>query len=76
MERRSTEKLQKRGFILLRTEDSSNTKSAAGVKYIIKQSSSLGSWRKLEEFPTKAARERRLKELLVDETPYLMDNCY
>ena len=73
MERNSVEKLLTAGYIFIRKEDSTNTKCASGVKYIIKESKGFGAWQKLGEFPTKAARERKLKELLAPDTPYIME---
>jgi hypothetical protein len=66
MEKTSVEKLLDAGYIFLRPEDSTNTKNAGGVKYVIKKSDSFGVWRRLEEFPTRAARDQRLKELVKD----------
>ena len=73
MERNSTEKLLTAGYIFLRKEDSTNTKCASGIKYIIKASERFGTWKMIEAFPSKAARDRRLKELLAPDTPYIME---
>jgi hypothetical protein len=65
MERRSMEKLMEAGYIFLRSDDSPNVR----IKYRQKGS---GDWKTLEKFETKAARERRLNQLL-DSSMYIMD---
>jgi hypothetical protein len=67
----SVTKLLKAGYVFLRTEDSTNTKNDGGIKYIIKYSDHFGTWKKLGEFPTKAARERELEKLVNNDSKYL-----
>jgi hypothetical protein len=67
MEKKSIEKLLAAGYILLRSEDG----GSMGDKHKIKYSDSYGTWRTLETFNTKAARDRRINELLDDNYYYL-----
>ncbi len=60
MESTSMEKLMAAGYTFIRTDDQPNIR----IKYK-KQGS--GDWKTLEKFDTKAARERRIKELLNDD---------
>jgi hypothetical protein len=57
MNRKSVEKLQKAGYVFLRSRD-------CAAYYAIMQSKVFGSWTLLEKFATKAARRRRLAELI------------
>ncbi len=59
MERISMEKLMAAGYTFIRQDDQPNIR----IKYR-KQGS--GDWKTLEKFDTKAARDRRVKELLQD----------
>ena len=76
MEKSSVEKLLKAGYIFLRKDygyasatlsDRGNEKSTPKIKY----SDSFGVWRTFQKFATKAARDRRLQELL-QEDKYIM----
>ena len=57
MESTSMNKLMAAGYTFIRPDDQPNIR----IKYR-KQGS--GDWKTLEKFPTKAARDRRFKELL------------
>lgn len=59
MERTSMDKLMAAGYTFIRSDDQPNTR----IKYR-KQGS--GDWKTLEKFDTKAARDKRIKELLSD----------
>ncbi|MDR1653001.1 MAG: hypothetical protein LBS01_05030 [Prevotellaceae bacterium] len=64
--KKSVKTLYSAGFVFLRAEDSTNTKSATGVKYIIKYSESFGTWKKYGEYATKAERQREIDKLMED----------
>ena len=59
MEANSMIKLMKAGYTFIRPDDQPNIR----IKYK-KQGS--GDWKTLEKFPTKAARDRRVRELLLE----------
>ena len=68
MEKLSVEKLLKAGYIFLRKDDGyGNEKSIPKIKY----SEKFGVWCTFQKFATKAARDRRIQELL-QEPNYLM----
>ncbi|MDR1883710.1 MAG: hypothetical protein LBR26_13140 [Prevotella sp.] len=67
MEKNSVEKLLKAGYVFLRADDGGWNKER---KYRIRYSDCFGTWKVLEKFPTKAARDRRIKELM-EEDKYL-----
>ncbi len=54
----SQDKVMAAGFKIIRTDDQPNIR----IKYRVGN----GAWSTLEKFDTKAARDRRLKELLKD----------
>lgn len=54
----SQDKVMAAGFKIIRTDDYPNIR----IKYRVGN----GAWSTLEKFDTKAARDRRLKELLKD----------
>ena len=68
MTKKSVEKLQKAGYVFLRTRDISG--KGDRINYAIMQSASFGTWTILEKFETKAARDRCLKGL--DENPHMI----
>lgn len=53
------DKVLKAGFTVIRTDDQPNIR--------IKRLKRAGVWETLENFPTKAARDRKFKELLKDD---------
>jgi hypothetical protein len=65
MTKKTVEKLQNAGYVFLRTRDIPGKKDR--TNYAIMQSKKFGTWTILEKFETKAARDRRLKQL--DEQP-------
>lgn len=65
MEANSMTKLMNAGYTFIRSDDQPNIR----IKYKKKGS---GDWKTLEKFPTKAARDRRVKELL-GEDKIIMD---
>jgi len=68
MEKISVEKLLKAGYIFLRKDDyGGSMKNEPKIKY----SDTFGVWRTFQRFASKAARDRRLNELL-QEPNYLM----
>ena len=71
MESRSAQKLLKSGYILLRTAEDGGYDST-NPKPKIKYSDTFGSWHTLAIFDTKAARKRRLDELM-EQDKYLLD---
>jgi hypothetical protein len=66
MESDSVIKLQKAGYSFLRVEERTDDKTKK-VRYIIKYSNEFGSWKKLNEYPSKAATKRELDRLIKDE---------
>ena len=56
MTTRDQDKIMAAGFIIIRPDDFPNIR----IKYRVGN----GAWKTLEKFDTKAARDRRLKELL------------
>ncbi len=69
MDKTSIQKLLDAGYILLRaTQDGGSKNDQPRIKY----SDTYGVWRTLEVFPSKASRDRRVKELLKQEK-YLLD---
>ena len=67
MTKQSTIKLQEAGYVFVRVDERERD---GKKKYIIKESSDHGVWKFLEVFETKAACERRLKEL--EEDPFVI----
>jgi len=65
MDQKSHIKVIEEGFIILRADDQPTTR----IKYIAK---GQHNWITLEKFETKAARDRKLKELL-QSSIYLID---
>ena len=63
MESASVIKLQEAGYSFLRVDEKRDDTNKT-VSYIIKISSEFGSWRKLNELPTKAATKRELERLV------------
>ena len=64
MVKKSIEKLLAAGYILLRSsEDGGSSANKPKIKY----RDSYGFWRTLQIFDTKAARDRKIHELLDDE---------
>jgi hypothetical protein len=59
MEATSMTKLMDAGYVFIRRDDRPRIR----IKYRKRGS---GDWKTLENFPTKAARDRRVKELLKD----------
>ncbi len=72
MEKTSMQKLQAAGYVFLRTGEVVGKKMVKS--FIIKQSKEFGFWTTREKFPTKVARNRRLKELL--EEPWFICESY
>ena len=68
MTKKTVEKLQKAGYVFLRTRDIPG--KSGRTNYAIMQSEDFGRWTVLEKFETKAARDRCLKEL--DENPRMV----
>ena len=64
MEKKSIEKLLAAGYVLLRSSDYGGS---TGDKPKIKYSDNYGNWRTYQIFDTKAARDRKIHELLDDE---------
>lgn len=63
MNKKSVEKLLAAGYIFLRQEDGFGNGREIAIKY----SDSFGSWKTLETFKTKVARDKRINELIDDE---------
>lgn len=66
--RLSKEKLLDAGYTFLRIDDADESGRNARIRF----SDKYGVWKVLETFPTKAARDRRAKEL-IESGKYLMD---
>jgi len=63
MLKKSVEKLLAAGYIFLRKEDGFGNGREIAIKY----SDYFGTWKTLETFKTKVARDKRMNELLDDE---------
>lgn len=59
MNQNGQDKVLRAGFTVIRTDDKPNIR--------IKKLKSAGVWETMENFPTKAARDRKIKELLKDD---------
>lgn len=68
MNKQSVEKLLSAGYIFLRQEDGIGNGRQIAIKY----SDSFGSWKTLETFKTKAARDRRINELIDDKNSHYL----
>lgn len=69
--RLSKEKLLDAGYTFLRIEDFGES-GICRIRYCSGSSRDTIAWKVLETFPTKAARDRRAKEL-IESGKYLMD---
>ena len=63
-------KLLKAGYVFLRTQQC--TECNGEYNHVIKYSVEFGSWRVFERFKSKAAMDRRVRELM-EEDKYLLD---
>jgi hypothetical protein len=73
MTNQDTQKLLKKGFILLRPD--AFERYNKNEKYFMIKAKTLSQpeWHTLQKFPSNAARDKRLKEILLDDT-YILDN--
>lgn len=70
--RLSKEKLLDAGYVFLRLDDADGLNRDPRIRYCKGTNLDYGRWKVMETFPSKAARNRRAKEL-IESGKYLID---